>query len=183
MEKRDPLLEFDLDCESDDVIEFSGTVSEEARLDRANRINKIIIIPLIILEIIYIALIVWLSLQKFYEYLAIFIPLAVIGVIVIVMMYLPIVNTKLWYAEYLTSPITITINNGKIINSYFVKSRLVSGTKSLSRVKKVIDAGEWYYIIFKFGDIGNSWICQKNLLTQGTIEDFEKLFETKIVRK
>ena len=183
MDKNETLLEFDSDGDNNDIIEFSGTVSEEARLDRTNRINKIIIIPLITLEIIYIALIVWLSLQKFYEYLAIFIPLAVIGVVAIVMMYLPIVNTKLWYAEYLTLPFTITINNGNIINSYFEKSGLVFGTKSLSRVKKVIDAGEWYYVIFRFGDIGNSWICQKNLLTQGTIEDFEKLFENKIVRK
>ena len=54
--------------------------------------------------------------------------------------------------------------------------------KPISKVKKVIDMGEWYYIIFKFGDISNSWICQKDLITQGTIEDFEKIFEGKIKR-
>lgn len=165
------------------MIEFNGTVSEEARLDRMKRINKIVIIPLAVLMLFCIAAIVWISLEKAFELFAIFVPLAVIDIIIIIMMYVPFVNTKLWYSEYLALPITITINNGKIINSFFEESRLVSGSKFISRVKRVIDAGEWYYIIFKFGDIGNSWICQKNLLTQGTIEDFEKLFEGKIVRK
>ena len=56
-------------------------------------------------------------------------------------------------------------------------------TKPISRVKKIMDMGEWYYIIFKFGDISNSWVCQKDLIINGTIEDFEKMFNGKIERK
>ena len=55
-------------------------------------------------------------------------------------------------------------------------------TRKLSRVKKILDCGEVYYIIFKFGDITNSWICQKSNIVNGSIEDFEKLFAEKIVR-
>lgn len=55
--------------------------------------------------------------------------------------------------------------------------------KSIDRVKSVIDYGEWYK--FEFSLPGNSqrFICQKDLITQGTIEDFENLFADKIIRR
>lgn len=56
-------------------------------------------------------------------------------------------------------------------------------TKSLQKVKKVIDAGGWYYIIFKYGDITNAWGCEKDLIVKGTLEEFEKVFEGKIIRE
>ena len=55
--------------------------------------------------------------------------------------------------------------------------------RSVELVKKVYDYGEFYFISFYFGKISCNFICQKSLLTQGTIEDFEKLFDGKIVRK
>ena len=49
-------------------------------------------------------------------------------------------------------------------------------------VKKVLDYGEFYEFRFYF-----PWcfgvICQKDLLVEGTIEEFEKFFDGKIVRK
>lgn len=55
--------------------------------------------------------------------------------------------------------------------------------RSVELVRKVFDYGEFYFISFYFGKISCYFICQKSLLTQGTIEDFEKLFDGKIVRK
>lgn len=55
--------------------------------------------------------------------------------------------------------------------------------KSTDAVKKVIDCGEWYHIIFKFFDRDPWVICQKNLLSKGSIEEFEKLFEGLVVKK
>lgn len=55
--------------------------------------------------------------------------------------------------------------------------------RSVELVRKVYDYGEFYFISFRFGKISCYFICQKSLLTQGTIEDFEKLFDGKIVRK
>ena len=52
----------------------------------------------------------------------------------------------------------------------------------LDSVEKVIDYGDWYYFIFSFEDRDPYFVCQKNLLTQGTIEEFEALFEGKIIR-
>ena len=53
--------------------------------------------------------------------------------------------------------------------------------KPMKKIKKVLDAGDCYYIIY--ADINNCIVCQKNLIKEGTIEEFETLFEGKIVRK
>ena len=50
----------------------------------------------------------------------------------------------------------------------------------LSKIKKVIDAGEFYYVIWK--DISTAYICQKNLLINGSIDEFEAMF-TLILKK
>ena len=50
-------------------------------------------------------------------------------------------------------------------------------------VKLVYDYGEWYEITFPFGKKSSNFIYQKSLLTKGTLEEFEALFEGKIVRK
>lgn len=55
--------------------------------------------------------------------------------------------------------------------------------RNLTQVKKVLDCGEVYYIIFRFGDITNAWICQKDNVVSGTIGEFERIFQSKIVRE
>ena len=54
--------------------------------------------------------------------------------------------------------------------------------KSMDEVKKVYDLGEWYYVVLKFPKLANL-VCQKDLLINGSIEEFEKLFFNKIKRK
>ena len=53
----------------------------------------------------------------------------------------------------------------------------------LSSVKAVVDYGEWYYFVFEFEDRDPYFVCQKSLLTEGTLEEFEALFEGKIERR
>ena len=59
-----------------------------------------------------------------------------------------------------------------------------SDTRSIEDVKMVCDYGEFYEIKFPFGkaSLGYGYICQKNLLTKGSLEEFEKLFEGKLKR-
>lgn len=47
-------------------------------------------------------------------------------------------------------------------------------------VKVVKDHGDFYEIIFPFGKVSNNFICQKNLLSKGSIENFEILFKSKM---
>ena len=52
---------------------------------------------------------------------------------------------------------------------------------AFSLVSEVWDCGEWYDIRTKV-DAGK-FICQKNLICEGTLEEFESLFADKIVKK
>ena len=71
-------------------------------------------------------------------------------------------------------------------NEYIV-SVLVNGSevyKLISDIKCVNDYGEFYELVFpRSAGISDKFICQKNLLTKGTLEEFEALFEGKVVRK
>ena len=44
------------------------------------------------------------------------------------------------------------------------------------------DFGEYYVLIFRDSGNFSQIICEKDLLTNGTIEQFEELFDGKIVR-
>ena len=50
-------------------------------------------------------------------------------------------------------------------------------------IKGVHDFGEYYVLIFRDSGNFSQIICEKDLLTHGTIEQFEELFDGKIVRK
>lgn len=50
-------------------------------------------------------------------------------------------------------------------------------------VKLVREFDEFYELVFPFGKASIRYICQKNLLTQGSLDEFEALFEGKIINK
>lgn len=52
---------------------------------------------------------------------------------------------------------------------------------STGEVKKLVDYGKYYYILY--GGVNRAIICQKDLLVEGTLEEFENIFAGKIVRK
>lgn len=56
-------------------------------------------------------------------------------------------------------------------------------SRYIEEVKEVRDYGEYYVLVFPMGKLSEKFVCQKDLLTKGTLEEFEALFEGKIVRK
>ncbi len=78
-----------------------------------------------------------------------------------------------------TLPKLIHINEEHLIST----AERYSDTKSISDVKEVIDHGEYYEITFHFGKLSDKFFCQKSLLSQGTLEEFESLFKGKITKK
>lgn len=54
--------------------------------------------------------------------------------------------------------------------------------KRIDDVIEVRDFGEFYELVFPFGKVSEKFICQKNLLVQGSLEEFEALFDGKIIR-
>ena len=49
-------------------------------------------------------------------------------------------------------------------------------------IRRVVDMGAYYYLDIP-AQSGRGMVCQKDLMTVGTEESFEKLFEEKIERK
>ena len=55
--------------------------------------------------------------------------------------------------------------------------------RQISTIKKIVDFGEYYHIFFNFSNKCENFICQKDLIINGTIEEFEQMFKDKIVKK
>lgn len=55
--------------------------------------------------------------------------------------------------------------------------------KSVNDIKEIRDYGSFYYISFNTKKILFEYVCQKDLIVSGTIEEFEEQFRDKIVRK
>ena len=49
-------------------------------------------------------------------------------------------------------------------------------------VKQVTDYGDFYMMDFYYPNRNSYFACQKDLITEGSIEDFEKLFSEKLVK-
>ena len=77
-------------------------------------------------------------------------------------------------------PLRIVISDDRTIASHGEKFHLIC---SIDDVTMVVDMGEWYHISFGKMLGSGRFVCQKDLLVQGTIEDFEKMFEGKLIRK
>ena len=96
-------------------------------------------------------------------------------------------------AAFFIFPLFALIPQGKKAEKSMLPKRIVADeesitcttdkeivTKWITDVKQVIDHGEFYELVFPFGKISTNFICQKELLTKGTLEQFERLFEGKI---
>ncbi len=75
-------------------------------------------------------------------------------------------------------PIRVSINDDIII----CKGENFEVANNIASIKKIIAGGDWYHIIFKFPHKSFRFLCQKDLITEGTIEEFEETFKNKIVK-
>ena len=91
------------------------------------------------------------------------------------------------------SPYLILIfAKGDVTQRIYINSGLVSAVSCKGRtrsaqicaIKKVKDFGDYYAMTLPgiCAIVSVYFICEKNLLTKGTIEQFEELFDGKIVR-
>lgn len=81
------------------------------------------------------------------------------------------------YIKFL--PEKIRIENNMVIGFF----RNVPQSIDINQIKKVYDFGEYYDIISTNFIQNHVFVCQKSLLSKGSIEEFESIFDGKIVRK
>ena len=156
------------------MIEFCGILSDECKICTAKRIAKNN-------GILFLIASIGIS--------AISIAVGIIKDTWIYSLILTAICTVITTIAFIPSKKSLRykISTQLIIDNDTVSRSVVGGnealvTKPIGKVKTILDYGDWYYIIFKFGDMSNSWVCQKDLIVKGTIEEFEKIFEGKIKR-
>lgn len=151
------------------MIEFKGEISEICKKYALRQsilfASILIVLELTVLGIPFILMGIYLNFWLMY------IAWAVIGV---PLTFYVVIDSESYYY-----PISITIDNEEIC----LEAEEWCTTRKLEDVKKVKDLGEIYHILFYFPNKLFYCICQKNLITQGTIEEFEQLFKDEIVRK
>lgn len=76
-------------------------------------------------------------------------------------------------------PTRISIDEKEILGEF----REGVAVRALNDVKKVLDFGEFYHFIFYSPKQWSNCVCQKDLIIEGTIEEFEERFKDKIERK
>ena len=84
--------------------------------------------------------------------------------------------SKKSYGNILPTQVIIDVEEG--LTS---KGENFSLDNDLENVTKVIDFGEGYHICFS--NRNNRFVCQKSLITQGTLEEFEELFKDVLVKE
>ncbi len=160
------------------MIEFNGQISEKVQLDRMKKVKKkeifLFLLTIIFLWIVVIAVGLILDALQYLWIEALICSVVLIGVIF----------TIAWAPQktvlrFKLSP-HIIITEKELSLELCKNGKSVWRKKNLSKVKKILDCGDVYYIIFRFGDITNAWICQKSNIVNGTTEEFETHFKSKI---
>lgn len=151
------------------TIEFKGNVDGKTKKFIINQLNKI---PIIIASVLAVIIIGAFALFYFVGKMDL---LIFCGAIVVALTLVAIMV----FAKPASRP---NMYNEHVIISDTLVSWLSSDSyreKDISGVLYVEVYAEFYHIVFEDAD---DCICQKRLLTQGTLDDFETLFNNKLIK-
>lgn len=157
------------------MIEFNGYISGAAEKRFMWKSRKFVIILFLFAIPFSIPIIFSLKTMFFKDNAFIYTMLACFCIIPFMMYFLP--QSKNTRKKLLPKRIYTKKDEIICVAEQYTESKFISD------VSKVIDHGEFYELCFPFGKVSDKFICQKNLLTRGTIKEFERLFDGKIVRK
>ena len=161
------------------MIEFKGELSGSSKMrllkDLATAYFVVMLLPTFIFG--GFALIIALGSHKMYIFWITMI--ALIFLCVFFTLY-PIIFTKIALKNTYKS--IVVDNDDKFIYINF-KKKFDNHTFSIrfDEITKVIETEEYYYIKTEFKICG--YVCQKDLITEGSIEEFEEIFNDLIVKK
>lgn len=154
------------------MIEFCGNLQGQARKFAIKQMNKISVVASIIVAVL----------------VAIAAVLLAVFVDIIILVFL-VLSPAVVLAAIFAKPSKEAEANYFPKQIHIYKDTLVCKgenfeyERELSFVESVVDYGEFYQILFDIEHECDKFICQKNLITQGSLDDFEQLFNGKIERK
>lgn len=150
------------------MIEFSGKISNETKKYLLKKSAKVSIVANIIIFAIVFPIIVTTSIND-----NLIILLAGICSIIF-FSCLPFMVIKD------NVPVKIEIQDDILI-AYHIKGKYE--IRDVQDIKEIINNEKWYDINFYFPHKSICFICQKDLLTKGTIEEFESFFSNVLIKK
>lgn len=163
------------------MVEFDGQISERNQLNRMEKVRKKEIV-VFLSGIIFIWIVTVSFGLIFGDLQSILVELIVCTIIMLACIILIAKTTEKVALRIKLSP-HIIITETDLSLELWKNGEKTWRKRNLTKVKKVLDCGEVYYIIFRFGDITNAWICQKDNVVSGTIGGFERIFQSKIVKE
>ena len=155
------------------MIVFEGKLSEQSKKALNKELSLLKLISMIIMSVIVAIPITFLVIKDGLIWVVAyaFIPVLLIGG------SLPVPKKN----EHLFCPTRILIDSSSNELSVILNNNKI--TRCFDDIVCVNDFGEHYKIKFKFPHKSIYFLCQKDLIVQGTLEEFETLFKDKIVHK
>ena len=157
---------------TEDVIEFNGVLDGKCKKYLIKKQIKFQLFVSVLCTIIFIIPVVFVPPQSLVSQL---ILISVLGL----NFFSIIPPSKNSQKQFMPIKIFIDLQEKTIVH----QTEKVERFHMITDVKKVIDYCDWYDLRFSFSGRDLYFVCQKNLISKGTLEDFEALFEGKIVRK
>ncbi len=155
------------------MIEFNGYISGDAEKFFWKKTRKMGQRTINIVLIALLPLFVYFSMR--YQYWALM--LGYIGIVIVINICLYIPNDKKTKQSLL--PKRIYTEDSCLC---YVTDK-GEGFRTIADVESVCDYGEFYDISFSFGNKCEYFVCQKKLLTKGSLLEFEELFDGKLERQ
>ena len=151
------------------MFEFCGKLSKECEDFLYNKQKKLDFISVCVVCIIFSIIVVALSILLHPIILLFFLLIAF-------MLAIPFLSiTKKGFLEHMPNRITFNLNEDTLI----YRSNKGENFYMISDIEKIYDYGNFYHIKFK-GVPDSYYVLQKDLITQGTIDNFVEYFKDKI---
>lgn len=155
------------------MIEFNGYISGAAEKHFRKKSQILLQNALLIGLTVFLPIIIFIAIKIRYVLLLV----AYCGMFVIVPLLVRIPQSK--KERKACTPKRIMIDGKNIV----CVADKYTETKRINDVKQVRDFGEFYEIVFPFGKMSEKFICQKDLLTKGSLAAFEKIFKGRMIKK
>ena len=155
------------------MIEFNGYITGTAEKFFWNNSRKLVRNLLFMAFLVMLPIILIIAIKE--KYWNLLIAYGVFCITVFLLLYIP--KSRKEKADF--TPKRIFKDEEYIV----CQGKKYEEFRLIADASKVIDYGEFYFIVFPIGKKSDKFICQKSLLTKGTLQEFETLFQEKIERR
>lgn len=155
------------------MIEFKGELSQNCKKFLLKKQINAQFKASLITTIVFGIIILLIAIPNRLNVLIFLIPLVIFAFLSL------IPPSKKSQKSFIPIRIYVDLEDGAIVHECEKMQR----SHPIESVKSIIDYGEWYYFEFEFGNRDLYYICQKSLITNGLLEDFEEIFMDKITKK